>query len=90
MNILDEKFAEFHELPTEEKIKCFTKNGRLFDMIISQQLNREIIDNIYEITNRIRSISKTRAGSFFLQNILFHKLLMLHAQNASQPPFADW
>ena len=62
MNILDEKFAEFHKLPTEEKIECFTKNGRLFDMIISQQLNREIIDNIYEITNRIRSISKTRSG----------------------------
>jgi len=90
MNILDQKFAEFHELPTEEKIECFTRNGRLFDMIISQQLNREIIDNIYEITNRIRHISKTRAGSFFLQNILFHKRVMLYFAQPSSRTFLSF
>jgi len=37
MNILDEKFAEFLKLPTEERIECFEKDGRLYDMIISQQ-----------------------------------------------------
>jgi len=90
MNILDQKFAEFHELPTEEKIEFFSKNGRLFDMIISQQLNREIIDNIYEITNRIRHISKTRAGSFFLQNILFHKRVMLYFAQPSSRTFLSF
>jgi len=90
MNILDQKFAEFHELPTEEKIEYFSKNGRLFDMIISQQLNREIIDNIYEITNRIRHISKTRAGSFFLQNILFHKRVMLYFAQPSSRTFLSF
>lgn len=90
MNILDQKFAEFHELPTEEKIACFTKNGRLFDMIISQQLNREIIDNIYEITGRIRHISKTRAGSFFLKNILFHKRVMLYFAQPSSRTFLSF
>ena len=90
MNILDQKFAEFHELATEEKIECFMKNGRLFDMIVSQQLNREIIDNIYEITNRIRHISKTRAGSFFLQNILFHKRVMLYFAQPSSRTFLSF
>jgi aspartate carbamoyltransferase catalytic subunit len=90
MNILDQKFAEFHELSTEEKIEYFSKNGRLFDMIISQQLNREIIDNIYEITNRIRHISKTRAGSFFLQNILFHKRVMLYFAQPSSRTFLSF
>ena len=40
MNILDEKFAEFQKLPTEERIECFEKNGRLFDMIRSLQMTR--------------------------------------------------
>ena len=62
MNILDRKFAEFQKLPTEERIECFEKNGRLFDMIRSQQLNREIIDDIYGITNQLRQISKKKAG----------------------------
>jgi len=34
------------------------KNGRFFDMIRSQQLNREIIDDIYGITNQLRQIFK--------------------------------
>jgi hypothetical protein len=72
MNILDEKFAEFQNLSTEQNIECFKKNGRLFDMIISQQLNREIIDDIYEITNYLRHISKSKAGSLFMQNTLCH------------------
>jgi len=90
MNILDQKFAEFHELATEEKIECFTKNGRLFDMIISQQLNRKIIDNIYEITNRIRHISKTRAGLLFLQSILSHKRVMLYFAQPSSRTFLSF
>ena len=45
MNVLDEKFAEFQTLETEDKVECFNVNGRPFDMIMSQQLNREIIDD---------------------------------------------
>ena len=44
MSILDEQYAEFEKLPNEEKIKCFERDGRLYDMVISQQLNRQILD----------------------------------------------
>ena len=90
MNILDQKFAAFQELPTEEKIDYFKKNDRLFDMIISQQLNREIIDNIYEITNQIRHIAKTKAGSLFIQNILSHKRGMLYFAQPSSRTFLSF
>ena len=39
MNILEERFAVFKMLPIEEKIECFQKDGRLFDMIISNYRN---------------------------------------------------
>ena len=90
MNILDEEFAEFRKLPTEERIKCFEKNGRLFDMIISQQLNREVIDDIYEITNHLRNISKSKAGSIFMQNILSHKRAMLYFTQPSSRTFLSF
>jgi len=51
-------------------------------MIISQQLNREIIDEIYEITNRLRQISKSKKGLLFIQNILCHKRAMLYFTRA--------
>ena len=90
MNILDEKFAEFQELPTEERIECFEKNGRLFDMIRSQQLNREIIDDIYGITNQLRQISKEKAGSLFVQDLLCHKQAMLWFTQPSSRTFLSF
>ncbi len=90
MNILDEEFAEFHKLPTEEKIGCFEKNGRLFDMIISQQLNRGIIEDIYEITNHLRHISKSKSGSLFMQDLLCHKRAMLYFTQPSSRTFLSF
>jgi aspartate carbamoyltransferase catalytic subunit len=85
MTILDEKYAEFESLPSEEKIRCFERDGRLFDMIISQQLNRQILDDVYRITNRLRTIAKSKAGSIFLQSVLCHKRAMLYfAQPSSR------
>ena len=49
MNILDEKFNEFQQVATEEKIERFKKDNRLFDMIFSQQLSREILKRIYKL-----------------------------------------
>ncbi len=90
MNILDEGFAEFQKVPPDEKIACFEKNGHLFDMIISQQLNREIIDDIYEITNHLRHISESKAGSLFMQNILCHKRAMLNFTQPSSRTFLSF
>ena len=90
MNILDEGFAEFQRLPTEEQIKCFERNGRLFDMIFSQQLNRKILDDIYEITNHLRNVSKSRAGSLFMQSILCHKRGMLYFTQPSSRTFLSF
>jgi len=90
MNILDEEFAEFQKLPTEEKIERFKRNGRLFDMIVSQQLSREIIDDIYDITNHLRKISKGKAGSLFVQSILCHKQAMLYFAQPSSRTFLSF
>ena len=85
MSILDDKFVEFEMLPSDEKIKCFEKNGHLYDMIISQQLNRQRLEDIYQITNRLRHVSNSKVGSAFLQNLLFHKRAMLYfAQPSSR------
>lgn len=85
MNILDEEFAEFEKLPSEEKIKCFVRNGRLYDLVISQQLNRPILEHIYQLTNQLRHISRSKAGAIYLQDILCHKRTMLYfAQPSSR------
>lgn len=85
MTILDEKFAEFENLAKEEKIKYFEREGRLYDMIVSQQLTRQILDEIYRITNQLRYVSKSKAGSLFLQSLLCQQRAMLYfAQPSSR------
>jgi len=90
MTILDEKYGEFERLPSEEKIKCFERNGHLFDMIISQQLNRQILEDLYRVTTQLRSISKSKAGSVFLQTVLSHKRAMLYFAQPSSRTFLSF
>ena len=90
MNILDERFARFQALSTEEKTEYFKREGRLYDMIVSQQLNREIIEDIYEITNHLRQIAKTKAGSVFAQDLLCHKRAMLWFTQPSSRTFISF
>ncbi len=90
MTILDEQYAEFERLPNEERVKCFEKEGRLYDMIISQQLNRQILDDLYRITNQIRSLSKSKTGSQFVQSLLCHKRAMLYFAQPSSRTFLSF
>lgn len=90
MNVLDKQFEEFHQLSTEEKNKHFMKNDHLFDLVISQQLNREILDKIYEITNHLRRIAKTKPGLMFLQGILAHRRVMLYFGQPSSRTFLSF
>ena len=90
MNVLDEAFADFHAKPALEKIETYKLHGRLFDMLISQQLDREIIDSIYDITNQIRHIAKSRTGSRFLRSLLGHKRAMLYFTQPSSRTFLSF
>ncbi|MBW1722957.1 MAG: aspartate carbamoyltransferase [Deltaproteobacteria bacterium] len=90
MNVLDLQYAEFEKLPSEAKIELFNRDGRLFDMIISQQLNRKILDDIYIITNRLRTLAKSKSGSLFLQDLLRHKRAMLYFAQPSSRTFLSF
>jgi aspartate carbamoyltransferase catalytic subunit len=59
-------------------------------MISSQQLNRQILDDLYGITNHLRHISKSKAGSLFMQNILCHKRAMLYFAQPSSRTFLSF
>jgi aspartate carbamoyltransferase catalytic subunit len=90
VTILDKKFKEFERLTSEEKIKGFERNGRLFDMIISQQLDRQILDDIYRITNQLRFVAKSKTGSIFLQSVLCHKRAMLYFTQPSSRTYLSF
>ena len=82
---LDEKFETFNSLPSDEKVNTFHRFGRLFDMIISQQFDRKILEDLFSISNKLRIHSKTRKGSAFIKSLLQEKRAMLYfAQPSSR------
>jgi aspartate carbamoyltransferase catalytic subunit len=90
MNYLDTLFQEFQSQSLDKKIDTFTKDGRLFDMILPQQLDRKVIDEIYEITNALRYTSKSKTGSNFLRSLLSDKRAMLYFSQPSSRTFLSF
>ncbi len=90
MNVQDEQFALFHNKSAHEKVEYFKRDGRMFDMVISQQLDRNFLDTIYNITNMLRDISKTKEGAVFLQTLLPHKRAMLYFAQPSSRTFLSF
>jgi aspartate carbamoyltransferase catalytic subunit len=90
MNILDQEFQEFQNSNTEQKIALFTREDRLFDLIISQQLDRKILDHLYQLTCAMRKISKTKEGHLFLQSRLSHKRAILYFAQPSSRTFLSF
>ena len=74
---------EFNSLPAIEKNSHFTENGRLFHCLTSQQFDRPFLDEIYNLTNIIRSISKSKKGATFLQSLMPHYRAMLYFMQPS-------
>jgi len=90
MIYLDKQFQAFKKQEKEKKIELFSQDGKLFDMIISQQLSREILEDIYELTNQLRRMGKLKKGLDFLSSLLSHKRAMLYFEQPSSRTFLSF
>lgn len=90
MSHLDQQFESFKNLPTEKKIELFEMDGKLFDMILSQQLSREVLEELYSLTNHLRRMGKLKNGLDFLATLLSHKRAMLYFEQPSSRTFLSF
>jgi len=81
---------EFYAQDIDEKLPSFSKEGRLFDIIFSQQFDREFLDNICRLASAVRLLAKTGAGSNRLRNLLAHKRGMLYFVQPSTRTFLSF
>lgn len=90
MTYLAQQFEAFKNESTEKKIEMFEMDGKLFDMIISQQLSREFLEDIYKLTNQLRRMGKLKEGLDFLASLLSHKRAMLYFGQPSSRTFLSF
>ncbi len=68
----------FKTYGTDKKVDFFKKEGTIFDVLMSQQFNRALLEDLISIANTIRKIAKTKEGLDSLQCLLSHKRAMLY------------
>ena len=83
-------WEDFYTTRISDKLDFFFRQGRLFDVLFSQQFDREFIERIFTITNKIRLVSKTKYGADFLRSLLAHKRAMLYFVQPSTRTFLSF
>lgn len=81
---------DYRVLPEGEKAKYLTSDGRLYDVLFSQQFNRELLDHLFVLTNKIRLVSKTREGAEWLSTLLATKKALLYFIQPSTRTFLSF
>lgn len=83
-------WEDFYKSDLSKKIKYFQKNGKLFDCLFSQQFNRKLLDHLFTLATKIRTLAKEKAGLEWLQSLLSHKRAMLYFVQPSTRTFLSF
>jgi aspartate carbamoyltransferase catalytic subunit len=80
----------FQQLRGGEKKEYFIRDEKIFHIIMAQQFDRTFLDEICELTTKIRGIAKGNKGIAFLQSLLQGKRAMLYFVQPSTRTFLSF
>jgi aspartate carbamoyltransferase catalytic subunit len=85
-----EGWDEFYSKPVDEKLDTFKMKGRVFDVIFAQQFDRQFLDDLCDLADKIRLLAKTKSGAQKLGSMLPHKRAMLYFVQPSTRTFLSF
>ena len=83
-------WKEFEALPLEDKRPYLERadgGGMPYHTLFAQQFDRQLLERLAALANRIRFIAKSREGALFLKSFLPHKRAMLYFSQPSSRTF---
>ena len=89
--ITEISWGEFEKLPLEAKAP-YLANYEIpvntpYHTLFAQQFNRELLDRLVALANRIRFMAKSKEGALYLKSLLPHKRAMLYFSQPSSRTF---
>ena len=81
---------DFERLPLTEKTPYLERlegDGMPYHTLFAQQFNRNLMERLCALANRIRFINKTREGALYLKSVLAHRRAMLYFSQPSSRTF---
>lgn len=85
-----EGWDEFYQIPNDEKLEFFMRDGRIFDVIYAQQFDRGFLDYLCNLADKIRLLAKVKVGQHKLRHLLPHKKAMLYFIQPSTRTFLSF
>ena len=83
-------WEEFAALPLERKRPYLTReegDGMPYHTLFAQQFDRNLLERLCALANRIRFINKSKEGALYLKTVLAHKRAMLYFSQPSSRTF---
>lgn len=86
----DTSWEDFHKKDLRDRLPLFSRDGRIYDCLFSQQFDRKLLDRLIRLADHMRAITKTREGDDFLRNLLPNKRAMLYFSQPSTRTFLSF
>jgi len=83
-------WEEFKKLPLGSKKKLLIRDKNLAYLIFSQQFDRKCLEVLFNLADKIRSLSKIKSTSDWLQTLLSHKRATLFFSQPSTRTFKSF
>lgn len=75
---------------TTHRVAALNRNDKPFHVVLAQQFDREMIEQLCQLADMIRSISGSRQGSQFLRSLMSHRRSMLYFIQPSTRTFLSF
>ena len=88
--LTDIEWNDFSALPITDKAAYLERtegDGMPYHTLFAQQFDRELLERLCKLANRIRFINKSKEGALYLKNVLAHKRAMLYFSQPSSRTF---
>ena len=90
MTSVSSDWESFHKKDISEKLPFFTKDGRLYDCLFAQQLNRELLEHLFKTADTLKAITSKKDGADHIGNLLSDKRAMLYFVQPSTRTFMSF
>ncbi len=74
----------------DDRLPYYEKDGRIYDVMLSQQFSREFMENLFDVADRLKQISREPEGMDYISSLLRHKRAMLYFTQPSTRTFLSF
>ena len=83
-------YEEYFSQPAETRMNHYQKDGRLKHVMLSHQFSIQLLEELFDIADRVKEMTRKTNGIEFLKSLLGHKKAMLYFTQPSTRTFLSF